>query len=190
MATTKQDSGTKVVIGPVRLSYPSIFKPKPEGGFDAGKYTASLIIPKTDTVTIKRIETAIEAAKKAGTAKFGGKIPAKLDISFYDGDEADDEAYKNSMYISAKNKNKPGVLDEAGNAVMPGEEDKVYAGCYVRVSLNIFAYNFEGKKGLAFSLGNIMKMKDGEPLSGRASAEDDFAEFLENDGKVEEDLLG
>ena len=47
---------TKVVTGEVRLSYANVWEPRPgmNGGKD--KYSVSLIIPKSDTKTIEKIE--------------------------------------------------------------------------------------------------------------------------------------
>lgn len=50
----------------------------------------------------------------------------------------------------------------------------IYYGCYARVSLNFYAFNSNGNKGIACGLGNIQKIRDGEPLRGRSSAADDF----------------
>ena len=47
-------------------------------------------------------------------------------------------------------------------------------GWYGRVSLNFQAFNSNGNKGIACGLGNIQKLRDGEPLGGRSSASDDF----------------
>ena len=58
---------------------------------------------------------------------------------------------------------------------------EVYSGCYARVSINFYAFNTNGNKGIACGLGNIQKVRDGEPLSGRTSAADDFATDLDDD---------
>ena len=51
----------------------------------------------------------------------------------------------------------------------------MYSGCYARVSLSFYAFNTNGNKGVACGLGNIQKIRDGEPLgAGRISAESDF----------------
>lgn len=56
---------TRVVTGEVRLSYANIFEAKSiQGG--KPKYSVSLIIPKSDTDTIGKIERAIDAAIDAG----------------------------------------------------------------------------------------------------------------------------
>ena len=54
-------SKTKVVTGIVRLSYANLWEPKSING-GTEKYSASLIIPKSDTATIQAINEAIDAA--------------------------------------------------------------------------------------------------------------------------------
>lgn len=52
---------------------------------------------------------------------------------------------------------------------------------YARVSLNFFAFNSNGNKGIACGLGNIQKVRDGEPLGGKSTAADDFATLADDD---------
>lgn len=85
MSTTTNP--TRVVTGEVRLSYANIFEAKSvQGG--KPKYSVSLIIPKSDTETLAKIERTIDAAIDAGTAKFGGKQPKKtvLKLPLRDGE--------------------------------------------------------------------------------------------------------
>jgi hypothetical protein len=49
------------------------------------------------------------------------------------------------------------------------------------VSLNFYAFNSNGNKGVACGLGNIQKIKDGEPLGSRSSASDDFTSLEDDD---------
>lgn len=56
-----------------------------------------------------------------------------------------------------------------------------YSGCYARVSLNFYAFNSNGNKGVACGLGNIQKIRDGESLGGRSSATDDFSTVADDD---------
>ena len=74
-----ENAVTKVVTEEVRFSYLNVFEPKAINGGDE-KYSVSLIIPKTDTKTIKAVNNAVEAAKQAGISKFGGKIPSNLKL--------------------------------------------------------------------------------------------------------------
>ena len=86
---------TKVITGIVRLSYEHVWEPASINGGEP-KYSASLIIPKSDKKTVKAIEEAVEAAITEGIGKFGGKKPNKaaLKLPLRDGDtEREDEAF-------------------------------------------------------------------------------------------------
>lgn len=169
---------TRVITGEVRLSYANLFEAKSIQG-SKPKYSVSLIIPKSDKVTLAKIEAAIDAAIETGTAKFGGKRPNKaaLKLPLRDGDtERDDEAYSNSMFVNANSTTPPQVVDESLAPIL--DRSQVYSGCYARASITFYAFNTNGNKGIACGLGNIQKIRDGEPLGGgHVSAEEDFAVF-------------
>ncbi len=167
---------TRVVTGEIRFSYAHLFEPQSING-SKPKYSLSVLIPKTDTATITAIEKAIDAAIDAGVAKFGGKRPAKaaLKLPLRDGDvERDDEAYKGCFFLNANTTTPPQVVDENLQPILSAAE--VYSGCYGRASLNFYAFNTNGNRGIAVGLGNVQKLRDGEPLGGgRTSAVDDFS---------------
>ena len=169
---------TRVITGEVRLSYANLFEAKSIQG-SKPKYSVSLIIPKSDNATLARIEAAIDAAIEAGIAKFGGKRPNKaaLKLPLRDGDtERDDEAYANSMFVNANSTTPPQVVDESLSPIL--DRSQVYSGCYARASITFYAFNTNGNKGIACGLGNVQKIRDGEPLGGgHVSAEEDFAAF-------------
>lgn len=171
---------TKVVTGEVRFSYVNVFEPKSINGSDE-KYSVSLLIDKRDTKTIEAIERAIEAAKQAGVAKFGGKIPPMLKLPLRDGDteRPDDENYAGKMFVNANCKTKPGLIEKNGMEIIDTTE--FYSGCYGKASVTFYAFNSNGSKGIACGLNNIMKTRDGEPLGGRSRAVDDFANDIEED---------
>lgn len=165
----------RVVTGEVRLSYAHVWEPNSiQGG--KPRYSVSLIILKADTTTITAIEKAIDAAIDAGTAKFGGKRPIKaaLKLPLRDGDtERDDEAHANSFFVKANSLTPPQFVDENVSPIL--DRSEAYSGCYACVSLSFYAFNMNGNKGVACGLGNIQKIRDGEPLgAGRVSAESDF----------------
>ncbi|MEX6014803.1 DUF2815 family protein [Mammaliicoccus sciuri] len=171
-------TNTKVITGKVRTSFVHIFEPHAMEEGQEKKYSMSIIIPKSDTKTIEKIENAIEAAKEQGKAeKFGGKVPPKLKTPLRDGDEEhpDDPAYKDSFFLNASSKQAPGVIDQ--NKIKLTDSTTVYSGCYVRVSINFYPFAVSGNKGIAAGLNNIQKWADGEPLSGASTAEDDFDEL-------------
>ena len=173
---------TRVVTGEVRLSYAHLFEPQSIQG-SKPKYSVSLIIPKSDRETIGKIERAIDAAIEAGIGKFGGKRPNKaaLKLPLRDGDtERDDEAYAGCFFVNANSTLPPEVVDQDLNPVLSPAE--VYSGCYARVSLSFYAFNTNGNRGIACGLGNVQKLRDGEPLGGgRTSAADAFAAFSTGD---------
>lgn len=165
---------TKVVTGIVRLSYANIWEPKSVNG-GSEKYSVSLIIPKSDKKTVDAINAAIDAAIDEGIGKFGGKKPNKaaIKLPLRDGDiERDDEAYANSFFVNANSTTAPQIVDQKVQPIM--DRGEVYSGCYARVSINFYAFNSNGNKGIACGLGNIQKVKDGEPLGGKRNASEDF----------------
>lgn len=176
MSTTDTTVSTKVITRKVRFSYLHVFEPVAIDEGSDKKYSAALIIPKTDTATLAEINAAIEAAKEQGkNTKFAGKIPAKLKSPLRDGDidRPEDENYANSYFVNANAKTKPGILDKDGKELM--DQSELYSGCYGRASITFYAFDTKGNKGIACGLNNLQKLKDGPPLGGRASAEADFA---------------
>lgn len=173
-------NNTKVVTGIVRLSYEHVWEPASINGSNP-KYSVSLIIPKDDVKTIAAINQAVDNAIKDGAAKFGGKIPPKgaLKLPLRDGDtERDDEAYRNAYFVNANSTTAPQIVDRAVQPIL--DRNEVYSGCYARVSINFYAFNSNGNKGVACGLGNIQKVRDGEPLGGKTSAADDFSTDLDD----------
>lgn len=188
MNVTAKRTGTKVTTGKVRLSYAHIFEPHAMNEGQEAKYSVSVIIPKSDKETLKAIKEATDQAKKDGVGKWGNKIPGNLKTPLRDGDveREDDEAYKGCYFLNASSKNKPGVVDANVQPVLDATE--VYSGCYARLTLNFYAYNASGNKGIAAGLGNIQKLEDGEPLGGFTRAEDDFDSVGGN--SANDDFLG
>lgn len=185
MANQKNSSATKMVI-PCRISFANIWEPKAINGGDE-KYSVSCLIPKSDKKTIARIQKAVEAAKEDGkTRKWGGKIPPNLKLPLRDGDidRPDDENYEDCFFLNASSKDAPQVVDRKVNPIL--DPMMVYSGCYCNVSVNFYAFNANGNRGVAAGLGNIQFVRDGERLSGKASADADF-DALEDD---DEGVLG
>lgn len=178
---TNQNSKTKVVTGVVRLSYANVWEPKSING-GTEKYSVSLIIPKNDKKTLDAINAAVDAAIEEGKGKFGGKVPNKaaLKLPLRDGDiDRDDEAYANCWFINANSNTAPQIVDKAVNPIL--DRSEVYSGVYARVSINFYAFNSNGNRGIACGLGNIQKIRDGEPLGSRNNASEDFATDLDDD---------
>ena len=76
--------------------------------------------------------------------------------------------------FNANSATAPGIVDAARNPII--EHSEVYSGVYGRASINFYAFNSNGNKGIACGLNNLQKISDGEPLGGKTRAEDDFAD--------------
>lgn len=177
---------TKVITGVnTRWSYVNAWEPKSING-GAPKYSVSLIIPKSDTKTIEKIQAAIQAAYDEGQGKLKGNgksVPAlsvlKTPLRDGDAERPDDEAYADSYFINANSGTAPGIVDADRQPIL--ERSEVYSGVYGRASINFYAFNSNGNKGIACGLNNLQKIKDGEPLGGKSRAEDDFDTEEEDD---------
>ena len=171
---------TKVITGVnTRWSYANVWDPK---SIDGGKpkYSVSLIIPKDDTATVNKIKAAIQAAYEEGQSKLKGNgktVPPLSAIKnpLRDGDleKPDDEAYAGCYFVNANSATAPGVVDADRQPII--ERSEVYSGVYGRASINFYAFNVNGNRGIACGLNNLQKIRDGEPLGGKSSAESDFA---------------
>ena len=171
---------TKVITGPnTTFSYLNCWDPKAiQGG--TPKFSVSLIIPKSDVKTIEKIKAAIQAAYEEGQSKLKGNgksvpVLSTLKTPLRDGDleRPDDEAYKNSYFINANSGTAPGIVDADRQPIL--DRSEMYSGVKGRASINLYAYNVNGNRGIACGLNNLQKISDGTPLGGKSRAEDDFA---------------
>lgn len=187
MSKTTVKNPTKVITGPKTvMSYLNVNEPKVPLGGGTPKYSVSLIIPKSDAVTVAKIRAAIQAAYDEGQGKLKGSgkfVPALEDIKtpLRDGDKdrKGDEAYANSWFVNANSTTKPGVVDADRQPILQSSE--LYSGIIGRASINFYAYNSNGNKGIACGLNNLQKLSDGTPLGGHSRAEDDFADLDDDD---------
>jgi hypothetical protein len=183
---SKNTNPMKVITGPeTRWSYANVWEAKSING-GTPKFSVSLIIPKSDTRTLDKIKAAIEAAYKEGEGKLKGNgktVPPLSSIKqpLRDGDveRPDDEAYANSYFVNANSATAPGIVDSNLDPIL--DRSEVYSGVYGRASINFYAFNSNGNKGIACGLNNLQKIRDGESLGGKSRAEDDFATDVDDD---------
>jgi hypothetical protein len=179
--TDKKVPATKVITGKVRFSYAHVFKAQASVDGGEPKYSSVILISKTDKETLKKIESAIAAAKEQGKASWGGKIPPTLKLPLRDGDEerSDQAEYKGMYFLNATSMTRPGVVDRDKIEITDSED--FYSGCYGRASLNFFPFNQKGNRGIGVGLNNVQKLAEGERLAGRSNPEDDFSDDIEDD---------
>ena len=201
MSDTPQKTSGKVVIPEAILSYPHLFEAVagPDGG--EAKYSATFIFPEgTDLTALKA------AAKAVGEAKWGLKFTEGVRSGKYHWPfrtDVEDKGYpKGSTYIGARSKQAPGLVSRyidpaTGKAHVitadeqkPGNVNELYAGCKVRASLSVFAFNFQNMKfGVSFGLNNIQKLGEGERLDSRRAATDEFEADLSEAPASLDDLM-
>ena len=176
----------KVITGKdTRWSYCNVWEAKAING-GTPKFSVSLLIPKKDTVTVNKIKAAIEAAYREGEAKLKGNgktVPPltaiKTPLRDGDAERPDDPAYAGHYFLNANSATAPGIVDADCQPILTRSE--VYSGVYGRASISFYAFNSSGNRGVACGLTNLQKIRDGEPLGGRASAESDFSDFDDED---------
>ena len=186
MANAVVKNPMKVITGPeTRWSYVNAWEPKSING-GTPKYSVSLIIPKSDTQTVAKINAAIKAAYEEGAGKLKGNgktVPsmAAIKLPLRDGDveRPDDEAYAGCWFVNANSTSAPGIVDADRQPIF--ERSGVYSGVYGRASISFYAFNNSGNRGIACSLNNLQKIRDGEPLGVHSSAESDFATDEDDD---------
>lgn len=179
-----QNDPLKVLTGEVRLSYVHLVTPyaNPAQSNAKPKYSVTLLIPKTDTATKADIESAMQAAiSEAVNKKWRGVRPPVVKLPLWDGDGVrqngtpfGEECKGHWVMTASSENNKPQVvgMDNINTELAPQD---IYSGMYARVTIRFFGYDNSGNRGIGCGLGNVMKTRDGEPLSGSTSAASDFA---------------
>lgn len=169
--------GSNIITPICRLSFPHLFHPKamkdakPD---DKKKYSCSLLVPPQCDLT-KLKDMASEAARE----KWGEKVTTmKLKTPFLQAGEFEYEGYINGwtlLRLSAINK--PSVVHQKGADIIKlteEDESEAYPGRWCIASLNAFAYEQKGNKGVAFGLNNIFLLNHDNSLGGKMKAEDEF----------------
>jgi len=174
---TKEETimGTRIITPEFRASYARLLQPGKSLNDDE-KYSVSMIFEKgTDLTEMK------EAAAEAIAKKFGPDQktwPKNIRSPFRDGNERDDALYADCMFVNVSSFEKPQVINQQGELLF--NADDVYSGMYARASITAFYYDKNGNKGVSFGLNNVMKTRDAERLDGRASADEDFKDLIED----------
>lgn len=171
-------AGKRRIVIPCRFAYLKCWKPEKDYG--GQKYSLSAIIPKDDIETVEAIRRVIDYVKEQSVDKWGGQVPSNLRMPLHDGDKEKphNPVFKNCFYLNAKTRQEPQIVDQNVNPIT--NEAELYSGCYGKVSLTFYAYNFSGNKGISVWLGNIQKIRDGKRLSRTINASDEFSPIEED----------
>jgi hypothetical protein len=182
MATAKKDNGTKrreptVLSGIANYLY--CFKPRkdPEDKDAEGLYQCVLSWSKDDEKQTETLENLVEdvAVEQWGAKAKDLLARGKIQSPLRDGDDSDDENFHDCWMVNSRRKEslgRPGVVDQDVQPIL--DQTEIYSGCSVNISVNLYAYDYKGKKGVGVGLNNIQKVADGERRGGGTRAEDDF----------------
>lgn len=180
--TTSANPAGRLMLKNVRLAFPALFEPSSYGDGDPA-YSATLIM---DPAQAELVEKAI-----AGVArdKWGAKADAQLKalrasgkVCLRDGDEkADYDGFEGMMFIAARSKTRPTVVD-GQRQPLTQSDGRIYAGCYVNASLEIWAQDNGYGKRVNATLRGVQFVRDGEAFGGgRPASADEFDEIEEAD---------
>jgi Protein of unknown function (DUF2815) len=159
-----------------RFSYPKIFKAELNTLSGKMEFSVVALFPKgADLSELKK------AAEECLTEKLGAdktKWPKGLKSPFRDQSDREKDGVlpagheAGAIFLNLKTSTKPGIVDQNVQAII--DESEFYAGCYAHASVRPYYYDQKGNKGIAFGLQNVQKLGEGDPLSGRTSAANDF----------------
>ncbi len=160
-----------VIITPkFRCSFPWLFEAQPPmqpGG--PAMYSVVMLFPKETDLTL--LKSAASAAVNAMWPD-KAKRPANFRTPFRNGDEKQLDGYPGCIYVTAKSKTRPGVVDQNVKPIM--SQEVLYPGCWCIAQVTVYAYSKSGNAGVGFGLSNIQKVADGEPFTARSKPEDVF----------------
>ena len=174
-----QGNPLRVATKEVRLSYAHLNEPAANQNNPGQKprFSVTMLIPKTDTVTKAEIDNAIRAAYEKGvTEKWKGARPQMNSPLIHDGDGLRTNGTPfgpecaGCWVLTASTGKKPGLYP-ISSVNTPLRPEEVYSGMYAVVTISF--YNPQQGNPVACSLDNVFKTRDGEPLSGGPSAQAD-----------------
>lgn len=186
----------KIKLQKVRLSFPHLFvaQKQDENSSSPPTFSAGFLLdPAKDAAQIKMVEDAMKLVAKD---KWGAKadqvyksLAASDKLALHDGDgKAQYAGYEGMMFINANNATRPLVLDR-DKSPLTAEDGKPYGGCYVNVSLEIWAQDNKFGKRINAGLGGVQFHSDGDRFGGGGSAAED-SDFDElEDGADADDIV-
>ena len=181
-----------------------VFEPAPpmqnRGKDEADKtpqYSLGMIFDPKDPVVKEELQKMIRMARDLAQEEWADINPKAIRLPFRNGNTDEDllgsqnaELFAGKYFARAKSKNQPQVVGRDRKPLM--NPDSFYSGCYAIASVAMYTYEYMSKKGVSLLLNNVMKVGDGERLTRRRSAQEDFADVdvgAGGDDDSEDDLI-
>ncbi len=168
--------GNKIVTPPFRVSFPAVFEKRGFEGSEPKFSVCAVFDPSSWSPTEAEAFQALkQIAEDAAKDKFNKGLSGNpaLRSPFRDGAEkAHLEGFGEGLiFCTLSSKMKPGLIDRDRQPII--DEEDFYAGCYARATVTAYGYS-NVSKGVGLGLHNLQKLGDGENLTGRIAAENDF----------------
>lgn len=164
---------TRVMTPKFRVSFPAVFEPKLNTLNGKNEYSVVMMFDKNDKTVMAGLSELYDVATSVAVEKFGENLPANLRMPFRDGDADRPEYYKGYVWVTSRSTIRPGVVDQQCTLVTP-DSPEFYAGCYCKATVQLFAYDAMGNKGVSMGLQNLQIVGRGEAFTMRKDAVDDF----------------
>ena len=206
MADDKTTAREKLILGstprkPVRFSYLSVFDARLNTESGNNEFSVAVLIPKENTEDVAAVKAAVEKLKRLTWLDQKKKIPPGFWNPLRDGDtdtkqngEEYGEETRGHYILNCKTgeDDPPEVVgttrekDPKTGKLRFARLDRkdIKSGDWGRISINLSSY-IKGSSGVGAYLNSVQKTQDGEALSSRSSADDDFSQFDDAD----DDLL-
>lgn len=182
----------EITIPRARLAFPALFTPDSYDEKSPKQFGAVLLMPEDDKIVgkVRKLYTEVAEAKWGkGAAALLKQIEHNPQTNcFLDGNLKEHlDGYANHMYINAKNKKRPTVVDRDGSPLVEAD-GKPYAGCYVLAKIEFWAQQNSNGKAMRASLLGVQFREDGDSFTaGRVASADEFEDLTV--GEDDDDLL-
>lgn len=183
----------KLITPIFRVSYPWVFKPappmknQPVDPNKPAKYSVCAVwTPGEFTPAEKELWSKIQQQANKVCMEVWKKgyreLPAHFKKPFRDGAEREGKGGfgAGKIFASLSSHMKPQIVGPDGRTPIL-DLNEFYPGCYARASVSFFTFQNNPNSGLSIGLSNLKKVREGERLDSRTSADTDFADLGEAD---------
>lgn len=196
----------KVKLKKVRVAFAqSLTEAK---AFETGmeeRYGCTFLVPETGHPSRQAIEDSMYAV---ATEKWGAKGKAIVDnlletgnpkeVCYYPGKRKSYDGFEGNMALGAVRQKKDGMpllldsdksplIDVAKGTAYPGKEGRIYSGCYVNATVDIWAQDNKYGKTLRCTVNAVQFDSDGDSFGGTSKGDaDDFEDLGDGSGAADD----
>lgn len=177
MASKKRGVSKTFVTEPCRLAFASLLKATPKHATTPDKlaFQATILIPPK--MSLEPFKAAMKEASLAmwnEVRKLTGREmplkradPAKKWRGF-------DEGW---FFVKTQSQNAPAVVDQNRQPIL--DASKIYAGCWCRFAVNVFAWDNASGAGLSFGLEAVQLIREDERLDSSRKPVDELFDAVD-----------